>query len=57
MGTIPSTGKRRNTMKMKALFVIASLFGMLIVGIVLESGVPLISAQLVEAKPRCEACR
>jgi hypothetical protein len=44
-------------MKMRALFVIASLFGMLIAGVVIDSGMPLISAQLAEAKPRCEACR
>jgi hypothetical protein len=57
MGILPWTAKRRNTMKMKALFVITSLFGMLIAGVVLESGAPFISARLAEAKPRCEACR
>ena len=44
-------------MKMKAVFVIASLLGMLIAGVVLDSSAPLISARLAEAKPRCEACR
>jgi hypothetical protein len=44
-------------MKMRTLFVIASLFGMLIAGVVLDSGTSLLSTRLAEAKPRCEACR
>ena len=44
-------------MKLRVLFVIASLFGMLIAGVVLDSRAPLVSARPAVAGPRCEACR
>jgi hypothetical protein len=44
-------------MKIRPLVVIASLFGMLIAGVVLDSSTLLLSTRLAEARPRCEACR
>ena len=44
-------------MKIRTLVVIASLFGMLIAGVVLDSSTLLLSTRLAEAAPRCEACR
>jgi hypothetical protein len=44
-------------MKIRALFVLASLVGMLIAGGVLESSAPFLSEPLPEAKPKCQTCR
>lgn len=44
-------------MKMRALFVIVSLFAMLIAGVVFDSRAPLLDARPAAASPRCEACR